>query len=77
MIQPQQRPSLLSAALAYFLNPLNLCRHSETAWPIENVGRHNPSSGRGRQVCTDCGRFRYYAIGVGPLSRWLAARPLR
>lgn len=38
------------------------------------VGERLPA-GHGRQVCNDCGSYRFYEIGVGHLSDWLIARP--
>ncbi len=51
------------------------CRHPHPGWPITAVGSHHIDPGHGRQVCARCGSYRFYAIGVGPLSGWLVPRP--
>jgi hypothetical protein len=35
------------------------CNHKNVGWPQGN-----------KQRCLDCGAFRFYRIGKGPLSRW-------
>lgn len=54
------------------------CSHAagERAWPITEVGSHFTDPGRGRQVCPDCGKFRFYRI-AGARSKWISAIEMR